>query len=1369
LAIQSGNLHTVPNEYPTSSPIKTTTSSVSMPSSSVLDALTNEVIKPRRQFEAPWLILIALFAATCLTAYQNHRQAKDLSQQRFVEIAEDGNRTASDLLRRIEDVTASIAAAVSITPDLNQDKWNTFFAKRFAGSTPITGLRRIEYWRLPAPDEDGIAKGTRFVHDATASTVVQNMLPNIPAAALGRTIQTARQSGRATISSPVTLDAKEGARHVLLVRYVPQPPQPPSRGLVVTEEYVVSLIEIEQIVAALVQRQSQRIFFTLSQNNQPPFGTQQIETVEPVYSHDMSFELGQRTWTLRATSTPALESDLASSAPKIILLVGFIATAFLFGLVWLLTRLREQANNLAQSMTEKLRDQAKFTEDLIELNPNPIFRKDAEGRFVAVNRAWEQLSGRDRRDVLGKTNREFQRPDIAAESERHDEQLFDSEAGYEAREVFITNTSGREFQTIVAKQVLKRGDGEIDGLIGTITDVTPIKKLEQRLAHQQEQLDLVINSSQQGIWDANLTAGGSGYFSERYAEILGYANGKMPDDFVWDKWIHPEDRENFARELARCFKRESVFFDDECRVKHTSGNYIWIRARGIAQFNNQARAVRFIGSIVDITDRKTAEARLIEANIRVTDAARAKEAFLATMSHEIRTPLNGVLGMASLLAETQLNDEQRDYIRLVRASGDTLLRLIDDVLDFSKIESGRMTLEALPIEITAIVEEAIELVAEKVREKDIALIYDIADDVPYYIIGDSTRLRQILLNLLSNAIKFTTRGEIRCALTAKQLPDARIEIEGRVTDTGIGIPADRVNMLFQPFTQVDASTTRKFGGTGLGLAIVKRLTESMGGTTHVESVEGEGATFIFTIRTQAARGPLRPYMQRGLPEFLHQRIFVADPNPHRLTAVTRLLTAWGLSVTPSPSDQASQRYRHDGPFDIVMADFLMGRAEGQNLADAIHIGNALRREEGEPATVVILASALQRADALARGMTPVIRHDMFVVRPIGRSRLFDMLMRAATHATIRDVATRPFTPEPMHDDQHKQLMALRTSPGTSPGMSHDMANVGHGDTIPAQNDAQQRLPIDEDTTATNGLRILVAEDNEVNQVVIKGMLAKLKHHVTVVENGQLAVEAVTSTTFDLVLMDIQMPVLDGIAAMQEIRRRAAPRGDRMLPPIVAMTANALAGDREHYLAEGMDDYLAKPIRPKELSALIERLLPNATHANPAAQQKTRPTLPQTLTLPPTASPIPAPAPPKDISAVSVMPILDLEQLEDMRGLPAGDGEESDAAANGLIALFRTKSQERVQLMQQALERADWMVLGDTAHSMRGAASSIGFPRVADACKRLELATRRLMPKAGLPTQTTDASLPTPAEIDELFDDIQAKFFEANQALEKWLG
>ena len=984
-------------------------------------------------------------------------------------------------------------------------------------------------------------------------------------------------------------------------------------------------------------------------------------------------------------------------------------------------------------MTRKLQDQTKFTENLIEFNPSPIFRMDAEGRFVSVNRAWEQLAGRKREEILGKTYREFQRADVAEQNEQLDKSLLESETGYEMAEAFITNADGKQFETIIAKQVLRGSDGRAEGLIGTITDVTPIKRLERELALQREQLNLVIRSSQQGIWDVELKPGGASYYSPRFREILGYADGGFPVSFDWQTTIHPDDRAAFQQHMISHFKGETPLFDIESRVRDKAGNYQWVRTRAIAQRDPSGRAARFVGSISDVTDRKQAEMKLVDANVRVTQAARAKEAFLATMSHEIRTPLNGVLGMTSLLSETTLNDEQRDYIRLIRASGDTLLRLIDDVLDFSKIESGHMTLESVPVEVVSVVEEAFELVADKAREKELALLFEMNDDVPFYLLGDATRLHQILLNLLANAIKFTAKGEVKLTLTARRNTEGGLELEGRVRDTGIGIPADRAGKLFQAFTQVDASTTRKYGGTGLGLAICKRLTQLMGGDIRVESVEGQGSVFIFTILTELARGPLKPYMQRDVFDFVGKRLLVVDRNASRRPIQVNRYSRWGFdTVAVAPAD-AADTFRRGPRFDVLLTDLVLPTPEAIALQAALAEDDATRTRRGEPAVVSVLQSTVSRAELSSRGVRPPLRHDIFILRPAGRARLFDVLMRAVLHEPNHDIATRPFTPEPIYDREFQASVPTGS------------ANAG-----PRSRPQSQLVR----PTGAAVLNVLIAEDNEVNQRVIQGMLNNLGHRSTVVDDGRGAVERAAEEDFDVVLMDIHMPELDGVEAMREIRRRL---DGRKCPPIVAMTAHALSGDREYYLDAGMDDYLSKPIRPPDLSKLLERVH-SQNMAAPWAGRDTQVAIP--------VSTSPAPGAAVAHQRIDSLPILDIEQLQDLRYLPSAPGEVTagNDPVGGLIRLFQTKAVERMKLMEGMLAGSDWHGLSEMSHSLRGASASMGFPRVASLCKDLEISARTLVI-----ADESSVNPATRAELSRLLEQIKLYYAEAEDALTEWLA
>ena len=1302
-----------------------------------------------RKIELPWFILAALLLSTLVTAYQNARQLRVDAQARFQEITQDEQRAILRKLGDFEDLMHGAVALVVALPNLKQATWDTFFDSRMPKPYDYIGLVALQYVPVK-PVASTTPVGEILTRVFSTDRRVQSVTPwtNVPE--IADAIRLAETSGQSVISRPLGKmaglpDSHSPVAMVLVAAFADGGGFGRNTATTIASPrgYLISIIDLNLLISQLARTRTTPVTLELFDGDRrvypPADGSPASSTAE--MSVDVPIEFGQRTLRLRASSTPALESKLQNNTPRTILLIGVLGTVLLAGLIWLLTRLREQAEALAASMTRKLQEQTTFTENLIEFNPSPIFRKDADGRFVSVNRAWEQLSGRKRKDILGKSYREFQRADVAEQNEQLDKKLLASETGYEMAEAFITNADDKQFETIIAKQVLRNSDGRAEGLIGTITDVTPIKHLERELAQQREQLNLVIRSSQQGIWDIALKPGGGSYYSPRFREILGYSEEEFSAHFDWQTTIHPDDRAAFKRHMLRHFKGDTPLFDVESRVRAMNGDYLWVRSRAIAQRDSSGRAVRFVGSISDVTDRKHAEMKLVDANVRVTQAARAKEAFLATMSHEIRTPLNGVLGMTSLLSETNLNDEQRDYIRLIRASGDTLLRLIDDVLDFSKIESGHMTLESVPVEVVLVAEEAFELVAEKAREKQLALLFEMHDDVPYYILGDATRLRQILLNLLANAIKFTARGEIKLTLTARRTADGGLELEGQVRDTGIGIPADRAGKLFQPFMQVDASTTRKYGGTGLGLAICKRLTQLMGGDIRVESVEGHGSIFIFSILTQLARGPLKPYMQRDVFDFVGKRLLVVDRTASRRPIQVNRYSRWGFDTIAVAPEDAADTFRRGPRFDVLLTDLVLPTPEALALQAVLAEDDAERTQRGEPLVTCLLQSTVSRAELSSCGIRPPLRHDIFIMRPAGRARLFDVLMRAVLHEPNHDIATRPFTPEPVYDREF-QVAAHTGSARAWPksaaprSMSAPLVNRPSGAFV---------------------LNVLIAEDNEVNQRVIQGMLNNLGHRSTVVGDGLSAVERAREEEFDLVLMDIHMPELDGVEAMREIRHQL---NGRKTPPIVAMTAHALSGDREYYLEAGMDDYLSKPIRTTDVVKLLERVN-SRTLAAPWAARETP------LTIPIVTSPgsVPVDAATSAIQPIDNLPILDIEQLQDLRYLPSIPGEvtvENDPAG-GLIRLFQTKAVERMSLMDGMLASEDWHALSEMSHSLRGASASMGFPRVAACCKELELTARSLVNADK--TTMSQASL---ADLAKLLEQIKFNYAQAEHALAEWL-
>ncbi|MEA5534824.1 response regulator [Crocosphaera sp. XPORK-15E] len=623
---------------------------------------------------------------------------------------------------------------------------------------------------------------------------------------------------------------------------------------------------------------------------------------------------------------------------------------------------------------------------------------------------------------------------------------------------------------------------------------------------------------------------------------------------------------------------------------------------------------------------KIAEQKATEQAIE--DVNQAKNEFLAMIGHEIRTPLNAVTGMTGLLLDTPLNDQQKEFVSIIRNSGENLLTMINNILDFSKIEAQKLELEKQPFELGPCIEEVLRLFISQASEKNLELAYLIEPNTPSAIMGDSTRLRQILANLVGNAIKFTETGEVVIYINATPLlqedsesPTA-YELRFAVKDTGIGIPAERCHRLFQPFSQVDASTTRKYGGTGLGLVISKRLGELMGGKMWVHSTEGKGSTFYFTLKAQAATSSSPVTSHEGERELMGKRMLIIDDNLTNQKILTLQAQSWGMFTCAVDSGEKALEWLKKGiTFDVAILDMNMPQMDGLELAREI------RQQPHCRALPLVMLSSITRQEMSSQSDSEEFA--AVLIKPIKQSQLYYSLMQI--------FAGKPIKVTPSCKKESKEKLLAESLP----------------------------------------LRILVAEDVVVNQQVIHLLLEKLGYWADMVSNGVEVLEALARRSYDVILMDVRMPEMDGLTATQKIREIIAPEKQ---PRIIAMTAESMRGDREKCLAAGMDDYIAKPIRIEELQRALCQCQP-----------------------------------------VLEKPALELQVLDGLRKMA---GKRAKDVINDVIMSYLEDGPLRLSAMTTAIAQEDVQALRQAAHGFRSASANVGAICLSCMCQEIETIARQ---------------------------------------------
>lgn len=850
---------------------------------------------------------------------------------------------------------------------------------------------------------------------------------------------------------------------------------------------------------------------------------------------------------------------------------------------------------------------------------------DGDFFFAGLNPIHEQLSGLSSEALEGLRPEDLDLPpEIVVAIKSNYEQCLEAGASIEYEEMIPFG--GKESWWLTRLDPLRDEDGRIYRIVGTSTGITERKQAEEVLRESEARLNQAQSIAHLGGWEVDLVTG-ENYWSDEFFRICGLEPGsEEPSTELGLSLIHPDDRESSRQAVLDAIAGESTYRIEK-RIVRPNGAVRYVLSAGEIVRNADGTPIRLVGSFLDITERKRYEHNLQEERRKAEAAVRAKSDFLAKMSHEIRTPMNGVLGMTELMLGTPLSAHQRRYAETIATSGEVLLHLIDDVLDMSKIEAGQLRLEEMPLDLRQLIAETVELFAGQAEAKGLRLIVHIGVKTPQTVIGDPYRLRQVLSNLIANALKFTDEGEVCVSVTLT--PDG---LRFQVSDTGIGIAPEAHARLFEAFEQAEDATTRKFGGTGLGLSISQQLLGMMEGRLHVTSKLGEGATFYFTLDLEA--------------------VDVAEPTP---TGWEQLSTLRILIVGGSQSERTSYREQLE------------------------HWGATVREEESAPGALQQLCTIETAAPpyhvVIVDQDTPVLPGLALIqaVRsaPSGHDYPF-LLLSGVGETKLRDEAaglgiaclSRPLR----HSDLLDTLSLLVYG-------DPDDRYQGDASLLPYQ--STPLMVSDTGPDSTEWPCVLVAEDNPVNQSVVEGMLTQLGYAVDIAVNGREAVEKLRDGHYAAVLMDCQMPVLDGLKATQMVRNDLP--GTSGLP-IIALTANVTQGYREECLSAGMDDYLPKPFKTEELASVLASWITPESGDGASA---------------------PLPPSPHDPQA------------------PDGSADADGDYESVLLRLFIMTTYEQLEVMRHAYETSELEGIVQGAHSIKGSAGMCGAKDLAEYAMQVE--------------------------------------------------
>jgi len=1106
--------------------------------------------------------VVAGLLITWLAGRYAEKQSQQRDEERFNRLQERVVTQIQANFSALEEVLAAAQSLFRVSDTVTKEEWGEFYTLMLpSASAELPALTYARLERAPGvalrPElaaGDGVRVPVTFIGpislNSTASSGRDLWADPVRRAILWRAVET----GKPALSPRLIVGMQENsAAGLLLVTAVygrGQPYGTREERVAAVQGWALITLNLEKTIGGLARNFAGQVEFEIlegeaaSPENRiyPATPTAAPAERTPAFTREVPLAIYGQDWLVRISAGPAFNAeDRAVSFQRLSIgLLGLLITGLTAALIWTLDNGQVRARALAEAKTRDLREalqhlaeqEAKFR--LIYENVPvglSITVANQEAQTREANPAHAALTGVSlaRHNEAGVFRAATHPEDVDRVFALGQQMQTREITGFTAECRFV-HPDGHVVWTSFTRKIVPGKAGTPAHDISIIVDITALKQAQANLDAERARFRWIFDMVPTGItWRLQGPEGiRERHVNDAYLRMVGITRADL-DNQGRDLLLQDEDRQAHDEQIKLMDERKLDQFSMVKRYVHADGKTVWVIHNQV-RTNNPDGTYTHLTTMTDITVHKRQEAELKLAQKAAEQANQSKSAFLATMSHEIRTPMNGVIGMTSLLADSPLNKEQREYTEVIRQSGETLLTIINDILDFSKMESGRLELEQAKFDLRECLEGALDLLAGLADEKGLALLYEVANNVPRTVVGDITRLRQILVNLLNNSLKFTEHGEVVLSVKANPAGAGMVELEFAVTDSGIGIPPESMDRLFMAFSQVDSSTTRRYGGTGLGLSISKRLAEMMGGRMWVESQPGSGSVFRFTVLVSPAETEPRAYVGSGRVQLGDRRLLIVDDNATNRRILNTLAQNWGMATCVcSSAAEALERLHAGEHFDVAILDMQMPGMDGTMLAGAI-------REMPDQADLpLILLSSMGRISPAVRGLFHCALH-----KPAKPSQLFDALADVFARRAGKKLSRHPFAP---------------------------MSAEPLGPVVHAE-------------------RVLLAEDNVVNQKVALAMLARLGYRADLAANGLEVLAAVERQHYDIILLDVQMPEMDGLEAATRLGTLYPNRAQR--PWLIALTANAMQGDREKCLAAGMDDYLSKPLKSSMLAQALAR-------------------------------------------------------------------------------------------------------------------------------------------------------------------------------------